>query len=390
MGLLLAGCGSPSSLVGANTISVLVEQRDQLDPQDRAISRQGLLKGIADFRSFNPNVQVKLSKVSSAQLDNRLQDLYARGLLPDLMILQTSTGGTSLLTFRQKNYIRAVTLTSNERREWRSKLLKPFEVANGYLALPIFAYPNLACFDTDKLARSPRSFDGLIKLGSSNVSMGMDADFRQLLWLLSGFGNHAFVEGKGTSRPGSVRAFLEWIRLASSQPGISFVEDKNILHNGLIKGNFAWIPCQSRSLPSLKKALGSRLGVGVMPTGPDVSPAPGLNLSIWAFGSQSSARQQYLAKDLALFGVNAIQQRNLALQMGTILPVNPYASLPSKAYTGLRVIEQSSTTEVPLSMASQERLARVAPELQKLLGQVISGYSLPAEVAPQFEELLKP
>lgn len=385
LALLLGGCGASESLLGGNSISVLVEQIPNTNKQDRASAAEGLERMIDQFRGFNPDVNIKVMVVDSDRLGDRLDHLYRNGLVPDLLALKRA----NLLPFYQKHWIQPVMLTPEERANWRIGLLKPFEISGGILALPVVLYPKLACFNTSKLARSPETFAELIQVGRSQISVGMEANIDDLLWALSGFGNHSFQDGDRPTKPGSVLAFLEWIRLANLQPDISFVGDENILRKGLADGNFAWIPCQSRFVPSLKRALGPRLGIAPLPAGPVESVSYGQGMRSWSFGSQSRARQQFLARKFVLFSVNTVQQRSIALQTQTSLPVNPYLSMPFKAYPDLEIIEQAGRVYAPLSLAAAARLAKVAPKLQLLTDEVLSGASAPAAVAPAFESLLK-
>jgi arabinogalactan oligomer / maltooligosaccharide transport system substrate-binding protein len=385
---LLAGCGGSRSNEMASmgsTISVMVEEENVAAPLNRIASKKMLKEEIFEFERYNPGTQVILEVVSSDELQQRLQYRASRGLAPDLLLLV----GNDLLPLKKKGYISPVKLSAQEQQNFRPVELRQLQNNGEQLGLPLYLYTRLACYDNKRLPRPPQSLAELIKLGQQGHSIGLDASLPSLQWVYSGFGGNLFP-GPGESFDRELLSnFLGWLRLANLQPNITFVPTSAQLSQGLSDGNFEWVSCSTRWLPSLRKELGSRLGLSLLPAGPKGAAKPILLLRTWAFGAQSSDHQRRLASQLVAFSSNVVQQRNIALKLGTVVPVNPGIKLPLKAYPTLGLIDQAVRSSRRLNLAQENQLRALGQPSQALIDQVLSGARPPEQIAPLLEALIK-
>jgi ABC-type glycerol-3-phosphate transport system substrate-binding protein len=389
---LLQGCKAPlqkemldsngESLGFGSTIRFLVETRASADPLDRKLVKSIIDMEIAEYERFNPGVKIQTRYVSRDSLRKEVQFQYSRGLAPDLILLTTN----NILPLKREGFIRPLSLRPFELNLIRPSLLPAFKNKGILLGIPVFIYPQIACFNRAKLENPPENIEDLIKLGQAGKTIGIYNNFVSLQWLYSGLSGNLF-EPKPNS---SSLNFLRWLRLANLQPTISFESDPGLLRDGLISGQFSWITCQSYWLGSLEKRMGSRLGITQLPNLPNGPAQPLLEVRTWVFGSQSSGRQYELAKRFALFSINIVQQRNMALKLGNSVPINPGISLPLKSDSTLAIVDSAATRGKLLHLWQIDWLEKITPQLTPYVDLVISGAQSPETMAPKLNLLLAP
>jgi hypothetical protein len=113
-----------------------------------------------------------------------------------------------------------------------------------------------------------------------------------------------------------------------------------------------------------------------------------LRMPLWVFGAQSNPNQRKFAKQFMLFTVNTVNQRAMALQLGTVLPVNPTIALPLKAYPTLAVMHASTKNSGTTTLEQKHFLLQYSKKIERLLGLVITGVQSPNAIAPKFQQLL--
>ena len=382
MPLLQEYLGERSKPIGfGSTINVLVETRKGADHLDIKLNISAFSARIREFQRLNPNVKIQARFIPFADLEREVKFQHTRGLGPDLILLTNNNA----LPFFRKNYIRSITLNQFEILSIRNSLLPSFMHKGKLLGIPVFIYPQLACYNRLRLKKPPENLDELIKLSQNGYSFGIDKNFDALQWLYSGLGDVLF---EPKTLPSSL-AFLRWLRLANLQPTISFESDPLLLRSGLISGEFSWITCTGAWLPSLEIRMGKKLGAVMLPNMPTGNARPFLNARTWLFGSQSSGRQHELAKKFVLFSVNIVQQRNMALKLGTAVPVNPGISLPLKTNKTLQLVNLAAERGKLLSLDQIDWLYRTDPILMPHLDLVISGEQSPESIAPRLNQVLK-
>jgi len=386
---LLSACGSLGiqrlPAVG-NSINVVVELSSQSDPVEQSRLKALLEQEAREFKRLNPQLQVKLRTVAADRLQHELVFRTARGLAPDLILLATSR---DLLTLHQKGYATPVQLNLEERGTVQPTLLASLRDGGLQLGVPLFMAPIMACFDRRRLASPPATLSDLVRLGQEGAAIGLSSSLPGLNWILSGFGASLVPAPSGPSRrPSQVLPALQWLQHANLQPHITFVSSEEELRLGLVEGRFLWAPCPSGWIPSLRQALGGDLGVGLLPAGPAGPAHPLMAIPTWMLGAQSSPAQRRLAKQFMLFTANAVNQRTMALRLGTVLPVNPAIALPLKAYPVLSVMDRSRRQSVLPSVQQYQMLTLHDDQVVLLANQVLAGARSPLAVAPEFQRLL--
>ncbi len=386
---LLSGCGfnGNNGLFGLDSsITVLAELSSKADPIERARVKALLEDEVREFKRINPQLNIRLRALPSDRIEQELSYRTKRGLGPDLMLLASNR---DLINFQDKGYISPVQLSSQEQANFRGSFLAHLRHRGQQLAVPMRVFPSLACFDRKRLTQSPQTLAELIRLGQQKHSFGLSSNADGLDELMSGFGVTLFPEKTATSvQQARVLQALRWFRDANLQPTISFVDNDEELRQGLIAGRFEWIPCSSGWLPTLERALGANLGLAVLPAGPEGPTKTVLRMPLWAFGSQSSPRQRQLAKQFVLFTANIVNQRNMALELENVLPVNPSIALPLKAYPTLALMNAAMKHSTFATLEQKRFLQQNADKVANWVNYVITGVQSPEAVAPHIQNLI--
>ena len=382
MPLLQEYIGERSKSIGfGSSIRVLVQTRASADSMDLKLYKSIINDEIREFQHFNPNIKIHARFVPFGNLEREVGFQYSRGLGPDLILL-TNNNALPLL---RKKFIKDISLNNVEMRSVRKTLLPSFRHNGKLLGIPVFIYPQLACYDRSRLKKPPESLDELIKLSQSGNAFGIEKNIDTLQWLYSGLGYDLFEPNK---QPSSL-VFLRWLKLANLQPTISFESDPLLLRSGLISGELSWITCSGSWLPSLKHRMGKNFGAVMLPNMPAGKANPFLKPRTWFFGSQSSRRQHELAKRFALFTVNIVQQRNMALKLAMAAPVNPGISLPLKTNETLRLVNLAAGQGKLLTLSQVNWLYAMDPVFISYLNLVLSGEQSPEEIAPRLDNLFE-
>lgn len=381
MPLLQEYIGERSKSIGfGSSIRVLVQTRASADSLDLKLYKSIINEEIRQFQRFNPNIKIHARFVPFENLEREVGFQYSRGLGPDLILLNNNNA----LPLLRKRFIRDISLNHVEMRSIRNTLLPSFGHSGKLLGIPVFIYPQLACYDRSRLKKPPESLGELIRLSQSGNSFGIEKNIDTLQWLYSGLGYPLF---EPKTQPSSL-AFLSWLRLANLQPTISFESDPLLLRSGLISGEFSWITCSGSWLPSLKLRMGKNFGAVMLPNMPAGKANPFLKPRTWFFGSQSSMQQHELAKRFALFTVNIVQQQNTALKLAAAAPVNPGVSLPFKTNKTLQLVNLAVGQGKLLTVSQVDWLYAKDPVFIRYLNLVLSGEQSPEAIAPHFDSLL--
>jgi ABC-type glycerol-3-phosphate transport system substrate-binding protein len=363
-----------------------VELSTKADPLEQAKVEAMLQQQMREFKRMNPQVNIRFRALPSERLEQEVIYRTKRGLGPDLMLLASNR---DLISLRQNGYISPLVLSTQEKSSFKATYLKHLHQGRQLLAVPLLVFPPIACFDRRRLPQSPQTLAAIIRLGQQGHSFGLNSSFEGLDEVVGSFGATLFPEKR--SRPDQqdrILKALEWYREANLQPDISFVESDEELRQGLEAGRFEWIPCSSGWIPTLQRALGANLGISVLPAGPGGFAKPLLRMPLWAFGAQSSPRQRQLAKQFVMFTGNVVNQRSMALKLGTVLPVNPTIALPLKAYPNLAVMDVASRNATMTTLEEKHFLLENENIIENLIAEVIAGVQSPKAVAPKIQAQL--
>lgn len=278
------------------------------------------------LQEFDPGLRLHPTSISQANLIKEIRRQTGSGLGPDLII----TNGTSALALLKRNLIHPINLTTEEKAQIAPIALERVTTPEGVIAgIPISQYVQLACYDKRRLPTPPRTLTDLATASSQGKVFGFTMHLEDLYWTLGGFAaTPALQAALDQQAPNAtdrrrLLAWLDWLRTASFQQNVLFLNDQMGLRQQLIQGKLDWITCWSSQLPQLRAALKDHLGVTLLPSGPIGQATPITRLQVWTLGRNSSARQRRESLALLQFMVEPWAQKTLALKYRTSFPLNP-------------------------------------------------------------------
>lgn len=263
------------------------------------------------FAVFHPGVRLRLQLFSDSQIVPQLQRRHASGLGPDLVFV----GEKTAFELESRGLSRPLRLPARVLAELDSASLQRLRRADGSLsALPLLMQPELACFDRRRVPDPPASLEALLAASADGV--------REAFLALRPGGSPNVAQRQ------RIRSWLAWMKAADLQHRLHFLADRQALEEQLLSGRMDWISCRGSQLSRLRRVLGSRLGVSVLPAGPGGPPTPVSSLRLLALGRDSSPVQQRLAERLALFTVSPQVQSSFTISSLSLLPVNRAVPVP--------------------------------------------------------------
>ena len=389
--LTLAGCGS--TLPSVLYISLGTNADQTIDAQLLEDIRDRLSILETGYQQLEPSVRFQISLYPESKIDGAMSRRTTAALGPDLLLVN----GDTAIRLYKAGLVDPFPITAEERRRFNPKDLNRLAVPGGGLAgLPLLEHTQVACFNRDRLEEPPKSLDQLLQISASGRPMGLSVDLDNVLWTAGSLGaipgiNRA-ADGRapnGEQMQAIVR-WLAWLQNASAQQRITFFANQTSTLDAFAAGRLDWIPCQSVSVPRLRKQLGQALGVSSLPSGDGGEPSPLNRLRVLALGHSSSPHGRREALAFSRFGTNPLTQRNLTLGSQTVLPANRFVKVPVQSSKTLEAMVNSSEQGrqmdrlFQLLEADDPRL-RIA---QGLLNGLVFGERSPGDTAAALVALL--
>ena len=349
---------------------------------------------LQEYQRLHPGVQLQISVLDEAHLEETLQRDRSRGLGPDLLVLRAPVANALL----QQGLVERL----DDQPAWhRSQpLLEPALVervtsAAGVAGLPVYNLFTLACFDRQTVPRPPASLDELIGLAASGRPIGVAVDPIGIWWSAGALGaqdamvpiltgNPRVASASPAADRAALLAWLTWLRQLTLQSRVDIASGPRELVEGLESGRLSWIPCYSASLAHLKRSMGKRLGVAPLPAGPAGPPTPFSTVMVMALGSDSSPPQRRQALELSELSLDPLVQREITLQSLMVLPANRFVSVPVASSGRLAALEQAQRqfdqrSKLFKASYSADRLRRMEPLVEDLLWKVMLGVVTPQQ-----------
>jgi ABC-type glycerol-3-phosphate transport system substrate-binding protein len=349
---------------------------------------------LQEYQRLHPGVQLQISVLDEAHLEETLQRDRSRGLGPDLLVVRAPVANALL----QQGLVERL----DDQPAWhRSQpLLEPALVervttAAGVAGLPVYNLFTLACFDRQTVPRPPASLDELIGLAASGRPIGVAVDPMGIWWSAGAFdaqdamvpiltGNPRVSSAPPAADRAALQAWLTWLRQLTLQSRVDIASGPRELVEGLESGRLSWIPCYSASLAHLKQRMGKRLGVAPLPAGPAGPLTPFSTVMVMALGSDSSPPQRRQALELSELSLDPLVQREITLQSMMVLLANRFVSVPVASSGRLAALEQAQRqfdqrSKLFKASYSADRLRRMEPLVEDLLWKVMLGVVTPQQ-----------
>lgn len=386
-GLLLALLGS-LSLTGCKGVLELPNvlylamstNSDQAIDADLLEETQARLSVLErGYRQMHPASRFQFALYSDNTISNALIRRNRAGLGPDVIFVN----GETALRMLADGVVSPYPAAPEQLKLFDPDDLDQLRNRRGELAgIPVVIQTQLACFNRKRLPKPPATVTELLAASAAGNTVGLTVDPYYLYWSTGSLGalkgiNRA-IAGQQPS-PAEVRQieqWLAWLQNANSQQRVTFYSDQKSVIAEFLAGRIDWMPCNSITLPKLRKQLGSSLGVSALPNGPDGSPpSPMKRLRVFALGSSSSAAGRARAIAFIRFSANPLMQRMLTVGSQTLLPANRFVKVPVQSSQVLAAMDLSNRQSDQFSQIVKlmhDNDPRV-PKVQALITELVFG-----------------
>ncbi|MFM9099894.1 MAG: extracellular solute-binding protein [Cyanobium sp.] len=390
----LAACSPQAELPQVLFIAVGTNPDQVIDGRLHVEFRERLRLMERNFRKFHPGIRFRFSLYPEEGLIEAMRHRQWAGLEPDLLFV-TGKAAHELLQA-------GITIPFPAKPEQLSGLdpamLHMVSLPDGRLSgLPALQQLQISCYDNRRLEAPPTRINDLLAASARGVPIGLSITGDSLFWTVGSLGALPAVEhllrgeAATTADRAALKGWLTWLQTASTQQRVAFYGNQDQAELQLEQGQFAWIPCRSSTLPRLRRAMGTKLGVAALPDG-DGSSAAAINyLRVLALGRNSTPRARQAAMRYAAFTLNPLVQRSLTLGSYTVLPVNRHVSIPMSSSQILAALVKARDQGLqierirPLLQPGDPRVAQV----QALLTEVVFGEVSAEAATPRLIAILR-
>ena len=357
------------------------------------LDRQDLLLQLLDrYRRKDPKATIHVRTIPAEDLSREVRLRQNSGLGPDLVISDVRQA----FELNEQRLTSPIQIPAERLQNISKAAIQPFQQNGLTLALPVSLQPQIACFNRARLPEPPQSLEQVLMLAARGHRMGLPIQLRDLAWTASGLAEHEqplILEAIQSDRIPSksnlaarraLAHWIDWIRKASLQQYVVFADSNDELYSQFLDGQLDWIPCRSYKARLLQKKLGPHFGATPLPGRTEGQPAAAtVRVMAWSFGRHSSAAQQRMAKDFALFSLNEVNQKDLMLNTQTSLPVNTNVIIPVKSSQLLAAMKTSLQNGILLHFDRKMlMLSADDSKLQSLVRQAVLGESWTTPLKP--------
>lgn len=398
LGLLSACSGTEESQSTLLRVVRTLPANEVVTLEESARDRELLRDFQTNLRTVVPGVRIQPSLYSTTSIQSKLKRQTNSGLGPDLVISDAQT----IQALFAARVLDPVPLSPEQRQAIPEDLIKRVSTSDGTVTgLPVSQYLQLACYDKRKLNSPPSTLKELSQQSGKGIIFGLTQNLENLYWSVGSYGaGNALIsslrgETPSTQDVNRLVQWLTWLRTASFQQNVLFMNDQASLRTQLINGNLHWISCWSSQLPQLREALKENLGVALLPAGPAGKATPVSRLQVWGLGRNSSRQQRLKSEELMQFIVLPWAQKTWGLRYRTAYPVNPLAAnIINREIPGTKDLYlNTDSDDVRIGDAIRAALnqnPRLEQAMQSALNRVIFGTEMPSQAAATLNTILGP
>ena len=322
-----AGCSSwrpPVVVKVARTIN----NAETISSKDYERLREVTEEAIDHIKGVDPHIRPQLTLSSQKNFVDEIADQTRSGFGPDLLITDSDT---ALELYRRK-LVDPIELSPEDRADTPSYLFDLVTARDGQLVgRPVNQFVQLACFNKNRLSSPPQTLEEM-EQESEGSTFGMALQLKDLFWSAESFDAGEAMEAAlaqlppDAERQANVTSWLHWLKNASYQQNIRFLNDQRSLRDALVAGDLDWITCWSSSLRELREKMDGKLALAPLPKGPSTKLKAATKLQVWSLGRNSSPKQREKALVMIDFITKPWAQKTYALAGRNSLPVNRKAA----------------------------------------------------------------
>ena len=333
-------------------------------------------------------VDVVWKKYSDTYIYKLYSDRINDGLGPDLFLAHNFM----IPELSRNNEISSIPRQHVKFKSLRPRLENSYTINGQAYAVPFLINIQLLCYNRLKVKEPPSTFSELVDLSQSGVSTAIGGTFLDQMWGLSGFGASIF----GTNISDSaklVQGLKGWIKTLyqlDQQPNFALFKNSTAMNKYFMQGQLSIISCSSIDLPLLREKLGyETLGVSALPSINGVPAHSRLTGASFVTNPYMNQNQRDIAYRFINFSISTDQQQQIAIDWGSLLPVNKNADFNQKLLPIFSVSKEAYSHSFQLNSSEINALSANFNAIQDLFDDGTSGLIDPENASRQIVALLE-
>ena len=334
---------------------------------------------LATFKALHPDVVVKEQRFLTVdEMVTQFKNAADAGLGPDL-ILAPSDQVRPLAT---AGLIDRIDLAVDAMITGRyiPAALAALRYEDKLYGLPATIDTLVLYYDKQQVETPAATLEQLLAAATTGQGVAISTNFTDAFWGVQAFGGQLLdAEGRVILDRGGFANWLAWLAEARDAPGMILDANREVLRTTFATNRLAYYVGYASELDTLLENMApDRLGVAVLPSGPNGSAGPFLTVQAFQFSTVSSANQRQLALELAIFLTNAEQQSTL-MRRTRLIPANSRVRINVRLNPMAATFVDQARTAVPLpNLPALDALFRLGSDAYT---RVLEGIEPPAEAA---------
>ena len=370
-GLLLASCGGDSSLQLPIVLRIArtIPNDSGAEYDDYSRMRAILEDLVGQLQDVDDSIQVQVALYGRRNFVNEIERQTESGFGPDIIVTDSET----TLNLYNKGLIVPIDAKPDQYKNIPKYLFNLVKAKDGnYVGQPVSQYVQVACYNKDRI-KSPPATLAELNNESEDLTFGLALQLKDLYWSTEAFNAEEAIEQSllgqtpSQNQKQDLTNWLTWLKTASYQQNIRFLNDQTSLRKALIKDELDWITCWSTSLNELRDKMKDKLGVAGLPKGPSKALRATTKLSVWSLGKNSSPIQREKSEIFIDFITKPWAQKTYALKNKQSFPVDKSAAriVASKVPGGESALAQYEKEAIKVTAAASRTKAMVFRDPQR-------------------------
>lgn len=312
------------------------------------VETEALQTVIMRFTTIHPGVSVRHQRFTSlTDLLAEFENAADSGLGPDLI----SAPSGSVQALADLGLIDPLDglLPETVVVRYTTNILETLRYNGRLYGLPEALNPMVLYYDRAIVSAPPTTLETLLAEAMEGRVVVMGVSFYDAFWGVQAFGGQLFdEEGQIALDQGGFADWLAWLKRSREAPGMILDTNREVLRNRFVEDGVAYYFGEASEFNLLVDAMGiDRVGVALLPAGPEGAAGPFLTVQGLLFSTVSSANQRRLALEFATFLTNTEQSASL-MRAARRAPANMRVRVNPRLNPGIANIVAQARMAVPM------------------------------------------
>jgi maltose-binding protein MalE len=342
---------------------------------------------IARFSAIHPGVNVRHQRFATlTEMSEEFENAADSGLGPDLV----SAPSSSVPTLAEMGLIDPLNglLPETVIVRYTTNILETLHYNGRLYGLPEALNPVVLYYDRGLVNAPATTVEALLTEATEGRVVVMGVSFYDAFWGVQAFGGRLLdEEGRVALDQGGFANWLAWLRRSREAPGMIFDTNREALRSRFMEDGVAYYVGEAAEFNLLVDAMGAdRVGVALLPAGPEGAAGPFLTVQGLLFSTVSSPNQRRLALEFATFLTNTEQSAAL-MRTARRAPANLRVRVNPRLNPNIANIVAQARMAVPLRLIPEVTAAVMVGGETYM--RVLEGVVEPADAAVELTQAIE-